>query len=95
MKKKAKKLIAIFLLASFLVSTNGNINAKQLKTDRSETQVSQQQDSTKVITSDEKPEVEVKDVKTEEIKDKIPPYSSILSLNFIFYLIYKYTFREF
>ena len=83
------------MLSCFLVSTNGIIHAKQLKTERSETQITQQQDSTKVKTREEKPDVEVKDVNTDEIKDKIPPYSSILSLNFIFYLIYKYTFREF
>ena len=46
---------------------------------KSETQITQQQDSTKVATKNVKPEQGVKDLKKEEMKDKSPSFSSVLS----------------
>ena len=96
MIKKLKQYIAVLLLSCFLISTNGYVYGRHFNPSRSEAQLTQQQDTAKVIIENDKTENAIKkDVKSEEITDKKPSYSSVLSLNFIFYLIYKYTFRDF
>ena len=73
---------------------NGYVYGGQLIPKKSEAQLTQQQDTTKVIVKNDEPESEVKKIKSEDVPENKPSYSSVLSLNFIFYLIYKYTFRE-
>ena len=94
MINKLKRYIAVLLLSCFLVSFDGYVYGGQLIHSKSETQITQQQDTTKVLVKNEETESETKKMKSEEIPEKKPSYSSVLSLNFIFYLIYKYTFRE-
>ena len=95
MINKLKRYIAVLLLSCFLVSMNGYVYGGQLSPKKSEAQSTQQQDSAKVIIQNGKQESEINNVKSDEITDKKSSYSSVLSLNFIYYLIYKYTFREF
>ncbi len=96
MINKLKRYIAVLLLSCFLLSANGDVYGGHLNPGKSEAQFTQQQDTAKVIVKNDKSENDIKnDVKSEEITDKKPSYSSVLSLNFVFYLIYKYTFRDF
>jgi len=94
MINKFKRYIAILLLSCFFVSTSGYAYGKHLSQDGSNAQITQQQDTTKVIVQNDKQESEIKETESDEVIKNKPSYSSVLSLNFVFYLIYKYTFRE-